>query len=238
MTNEKMFHVEELSLSIREEMIFKGTWKPECPVPLDRLRLVTFAYIDFESQEHRDGELVVMDVVAANVAKIFEELHALKFPISSAKRIEHYNGSDDASMDDNNSSAFNYRVISGTKTVSIHGYGLAIDVNPVQNPMVFRPTPHPDKSCMQVEVWPGAGAQFLSRARQEPGMVEPIVGIFAKYGFRDWGGQWKDMWDIHHFQTPRWLAEILAAEKPSRAQELFDYYVQHPEVTAEEILRI
>lgn len=232
-------HVEHLSTAICEDMIAKGIWTSECPVPLERLRRVVFPYIDFEGHEHLEGELIVMDAVASYVVKIFEELHQRRFPLTSAKRIEHYNGSDDASMEANNSSAFNYRVIAGTKTISIHGYGLAIDVNPVQNPMVFRPTPHPEKDCMLIEIWPKGGEKFLSRARQLPGMVEPIVDIFAQYGFRDWGGLWETMWDIHHFQTPRWLAERLAAESSEQAQKIFDYYVAHPEIkTAEELATI
>lgn len=234
-----MFHVEPLSTELREDMIAMGTWKPACPLSLDRLRRVTFAYIDFDDNEHKDGELIVMDVVASYVTKIFEELYQRRFPLTSAKRIEHYDGSDDASMNANNTSAFNYRVIGGTNIISMHGYGLAIDVNPVQNPFILRPVPHPEKGCMMIEVWPGAGVKFLSRASKLPGMVEPIVDIFAKYGFRDWGGLWIDMVDIHHFQPPRWLAEILAAETPDRAQRIFDYYVAHPEVkTKEELARI
>ena len=39
-------------------------------------------------------------------------------------------------MNDNNSSSFCYRTIKNTDIVSNHGKGLAIDINPIQNPHV------------------------------------------------------------------------------------------------------
>ena len=34
-------------------------------------------------------------------------------------------------------------------------------------------------------------------------MVEPIVEIFKKHGFSEWGGDWNSPIDYHHFQVPR-----------------------------------
>ena len=229
--------VELLSEEIKTDMKAKGTWKPECPVPLERLRRVTFPYVDFEGNHHTDGEVIVMDAVADYVAEIFQELYVRKFPISCAKRVEHYDGDDNKSMADNSVSAFNYRVIEGTSTVSIHGYGLAIDLNPEQNPYVGHSRKDPDKDCMLFEVWPLNGAKYMNRHNQRPGMVEPIVELFAKHGFRIWGGTWNDMQDYHHFQTPRWLAEILAREPADKAKEIFNIYVKHPKIETLEDLQ-
>ena len=52
------------------------------------------------------------------------------------QRVDYFQGSDDASMAANNSSAFNFRRVQGTQVLSHHARGLAIDLNPVQNPVV------------------------------------------------------------------------------------------------------
>ena len=231
--------IHHLSSEIREDMIKRKTWSPACPVPLERLRRVKFSYVNFEGKEHHDGELIVMDVVAPHLSKVLEELHKRAFPINKARRIELYNGNDEIAMADNNSSAFNYRVIEGTTTISIHGYGLAIDINPLQNPFVSNPKDQEGKEYATVEVYPKQGKEFLNRSNQRPGMDEPIVDLFAKHGFRIWGGKWNDPMDFHHFQTPRWLAETLAEKPAEEAQKLFDYYVDHPEIsTKEDLLKI
>ena len=114
-------------------MMNAQVWSAHCPVPLNRLSLVQFSYHDFNGTIHYDGSVVVMDVLAPHVENIFRHLFLQRFPLQSAKRIEHFEGNDDASMAANNCSAFNYRAIAGTNTISIHSYGAAIDVNPVQN---------------------------------------------------------------------------------------------------------
>ena len=141
-------------------------------------------------------------------------------------------------MKKNNTSAFNYRPIEGTSTLSLHSYGAAIDVNPVQNPFVGNHGVNREKDCGFTEVWPVEGLSYLNRAHPEPGMVEPVVGIFYKHGFRDWGGYWKDPIDYHHFQLPRSLAEFLAEMSSEHAVLFFRWYVENPEVNFSEKLRI
>src|SRR5262245_40246647 len=105
---------------------------PRCP-PLADLALVRLVHVDPTGDE-RDGELVVAAAVAEQVARAFEALHAAAFPIQRMVRIEAYGGSDDRSMADNNSSAFNFRTIAGTSTLSLHALGRAVDINPLWNP--------------------------------------------------------------------------------------------------------
>jgi len=231
--------IEPLSREIQEEMAEKKTWSPACPVPLERLRQVFFSYIDFEGKEHHDGELIVLDVAAPHLGRILETLHQRAYPLHSAKRIEFYGGNDEASMAANNSAAFNYRVIAGSSNISIHGYGLAVDINPAQNPCVANPQDHASKECATVEVYPKQGAAYLNRSNQRPGMIDAsIVALFAQHGFRVWGGTWNDPMDFQHFQTPRCLAELLAERSAEASQELFDHYVAHPEIqTKDDLLK-
>ena len=205
----------------------KGVWAEECPVSLARLRKLEVPYWSF-NDETQWGQLIVMDACAPYVVKIFEELHRMRFPIYSMKTIDEFDGSDEASMEANNSSAFNYRRIPGTDRISIHSYGLAIDVNTVQNPYFGHSYESDDKACTIVEIWPKQGVEYVNRSLQRKGMVEPIVEVFYQAGFRDWGGTWK-AFDYHHFQLPRPLAYLMASMTAEHAEVFFKWYVDHPE---------
>lgn len=224
MTHPTFSHI-PLPTTVQQEMMDTGVWAPHCPVSLNRLSLVQFSYHDFTGRIHYDGSVVVLDAVASHVENIFRHLFLQRFPIHTAKRMEHFEGSDDASMEANNSSAFNYRPIGGSNIISLHSYGVAIDINPVQNPCLCHPKIVPNEGYSLMEVWPAEGTEFLNRANQRPGMVEPIVDLFAENGFREWGGTWNDMVDYHHFQLSRSLAELLVAMKREHAEAFFRAYV-------------
>ncbi len=170
--------------------------KPECPLTSDRLRLLDIEHFDFNG-DILDGKLIVLDRIAVKVLSIFKELKAARFPIHQVKLIEHYNGNDDESMAANNSSAFNFRNIANSDRLSMHSYGLAIDINPAQNPYLTI------EENGIVKVHPSAGVEFLNRSNIRPGMLEPVIHIFEKYGFTVWGGKWNNPIDYHHFEVPR-----------------------------------
>ena len=185
-------------------MIDSGVWSRNCPVKMQDLRLLELLYCDFDGAE-RQGELVVHHAIADDVIIIFRDLYHQQFPIQQMVTMDQFHGSDDESMRANNSSCFNNRMIKGTDKYSLHSYGLAIDINPVQNPCISF-----DKqggalggalggACIE----PARGQEFVSRNNQRPGMVEPVVDIFKKNGFEIWGGQWNDPVDYHHFQVSR-----------------------------------
>lgn len=191
------------------------------PVGCDRLEVVTFAYVDFDGREHDDGMVMVMDAVAARVLQIFEVLHAQHFPIAKAQPVNAYEGDDEASMADNNTSAFNDRLVPGTARISLHAYGVAIDLNPVQNPFIVR-------SGAGFSVHPATAADYLNRnlhrpgKPERPGMAEEVVEIFARNGFTVWGGNWDDPIDYQHFDIGRPLAEELVKLTPSEARLHFE----------------
>src|SRR5271157_5566364 len=109
-------------------------------IPCDRLTTVTFSYIDFLGRVHDDGQVVVMDVLGEDVDALFKDLLSRRFPIAKAVPIEAYSGDDDASMADDNTSAYNDRNIAHSPSRSVHAYGAAIDVNPIENPDVDKAT--------------------------------------------------------------------------------------------------
>ncbi|MBA3603823.1 MAG: hypothetical protein H0W50_09350 [Parachlamydiaceae bacterium] len=83
------FEILCLPISLKTQMTEMGTWKPECPVDIDRLRLVKFIHYDF-SGDQKHGEIVVLEAIAARVVNIFQALHGHQFPIAQAKTMEHY----------------------------------------------------------------------------------------------------------------------------------------------------
>ena len=190
----------------------------------DRLALIRFSYVGFDTALHDDGEIVVMDAAARQVRRIFETLRNMRFPIAKARLLNIYNGDDDASMADNNTSAFNDRPISPGGTISLHAYGLAIDVNPVQNPVV-------ERSGARLTFRPAEGVKFANRSNDRPGkdfrsgMTEMIIDVFADNGFLIWGGYWDEPIDYQHFQVGRKTAEHLASVSPTEAAEIFDRMV-------------
>lgn len=197
--------ISSLSLGYRQCMMSCDMWKPDCPVGIDRLAIVRCDYVDFSGQHRRDGEIVVLDVVADDVRRIFDELFRMQFPIEKMQSVHLYDGDDEASMADNNTSCFNHRPIEGTDIISLHAYGLAIDLNPLQNPFVVF-----SEDAGTASIHPPKGWQWLNRHNKKPGMVEDVVELFAEHGFFVWGGRWTTPIDYHHFQVPRALAEILA----------------------------
>jgi hypothetical protein len=190
--------------------------QPGAPVDCPRLQVVRFSYLDFDQVRHDDGEIMVMAAVAPQVKALFDELFKRRFPLARARLMEHYQGNDDASMADNNTSAFNDRPITGGGAVSLHAYGLAIDINPLQNPYVRR------DAQGRLAYSPPAGHAFGERIAGRAGSSEQVVELFARHGFLTWGGDWKKPIDYQHFQVSRKLAERLAKLPAPQARQLFE----------------
>jgi hypothetical protein len=151
----------------------------------ESLVLVDIPYVSFDGRMHK-GQLVVHKNVAEEVVEIFQKISATGFPIQHAIPIVTYHWDDEVSMSDNNTSAFNYRVIHCTDQVSNHSRGLAIDINPLFNPC----------NAIDGTIQPAAGVYDPSRA----GTIRPddeIVSIFTSRGWR-WLGH-RERKDWQHF---------------------------------------
>lgn len=167
-----------------------ASYRTGCPVPPDALRLVQLSYVTFDGLS-AIGELIVAAEVADDVVAIFAELYRSRFPIRSMATVEAFGADDNTSMAFDNTSAFNCRPITGGGGWSQHSYGVAIDVNPRENPYVSGAT-----------VLPPEGRDYLDRSRPLPGMIlagDPVVTVFATHGF-DWGGNWTYPVDYQHFE--------------------------------------
>jgi hypothetical protein len=167
------------------------SYRPGCPVGLSQLRRLELSHWDFAGRR-RVGSIVVRATAARDVVSVFRKLYAARFPIRRLRLVEAYKGSDDASMAADNTSGFNCRFVSGTRRWSQHAYGLAIDINPVENPYV-------DGS----RVRPPAGRRYLNRSRVRRGMVvsgDVAFRAFAAIGW-SWGGHWASSKDYQHFSA-------------------------------------
>ena len=167
------------------------SWHPGCPVALDRLRLLRVPHWGLDGELHR-GRLVVRAKQTRPMLRTLRRLYEEQFPIAKMRLIDAYDGDDEQSMADNNTSAFNCRRVPGTGRWSEHAYGRAIDINPVQNPYVRGDTVEPE-----------AGRAYLDRSDVRPGMVVrpgTVVHAFRTIGW-GWGGAWSSSKDYQHFSS-------------------------------------
>jgi hypothetical protein len=153
---------------------------------ISELRLVEVEYYSFDDKLHR-GQGVVNKKVEKDIIAIFSLIKELKFPIAKVIPAVKYNWDDEASMNDNNTVAFNYRKVKGSKVLSAHSYGMAIDINPIQNPHVKGKDTQP------------ANAKYDPKVRGTILKDSEILKEFINRGWQ-WGGRWKSSKDYQHFE--------------------------------------
>ncbi len=196
-TYEEGFYYEPLTDEVKERIT--GISYPEngCTVPYEDLNYVGLKYIDFKGQE-QTGELICNKAIAQDMVEIFHELYRNEYRLESVHLIDEYDGDDTASMAENNTSCFNYRVVDGTASLSKHAYGLAIDVNPYYNPYVVfgRNSDGSDYiSPPGSEIYADRSQSFAYKIDEN----DLCYRLFTEHGFT-WGGNWNSTKDYQHFQ--------------------------------------
>jgi poly-gamma-glutamate synthesis protein (capsule biosynthesis protein) len=166
-----------------------------CPVPLADLRYLRMGYVGFDHRAHL-GEMVVRADHAVAVTEVFEKLYDARWPIRRMRLVDAYRGDDDRSMAANNTSAYNCRPVAGSDSWSAHAYGLAIDINPVQNPYLDGSSINPRAGRRFAALDRSGHAQVPAGAIQERGVA---VRAFADIGW-GWGGAWATP-DYQHFSA-------------------------------------
>ena len=167
------------------------SWHPGCPVGLGQLRLLRLSYWGFDHAVHQ-GQLIVNVSAARPLARAFGLLFAARYPIRQMRAVDVFGGSDKRSMRADNTSAFNCRRIPGTMVWSEHAYGLAVDINPFQNPEVAGGA-----------VDPPAAAAWANRPRRSPAVIrhgDAVWRAFISVGWL-WGGDWASPKDYQHFSA-------------------------------------
>jgi len=171
-----------------------ATWKPGCPVPLDDLRLLALSYRGFDGRPHI-GPLVVNASVAGQIVWVFRQLFDARFPIHELKLAREFHPAQkNHDTPGDPTAAFNCRPVVSpvgpSHTFSQHAYGLAVDINPIENPFVL------DGHTRDKYARP-----YVDRSKQAPGMIhdgDVVVRSFEAIGW-GWGGRWHDGHDYMHF---------------------------------------
>jgi D-alanyl-D-alanine carboxypeptidase len=190
--------VEPLPASVRAQLTSGGFWHKGCPVALSGLRVLTVTHRGFDGHVHT-GQLVVNKSATRPLAQVFRRLQQLRFPIRHLSIAAVYGPIRDRPRDGDVSGSFECRQAvpspctggKGTGSWSMHAYGLAVDINPRENPYV---------GCGQSRD-PTAQA-YRDRSRHRRGMVTArVVGAFSSIGW-GWGGAWAgDTKDYMHFSS-------------------------------------
>lgn len=188
------FRSYEIPEAVAERM--RGKSYPEgCPIPLSDLRYLIIPHFDGHGNV-RLGEMVCHRTVARQLLDIFRELFYAHYPIERMVLIDDYDADDERSMSANNTTCFCYRTVAGSRKLSRHSLGKAVDINPLYNPFVRR-------TARGTIITPEAGRQWADRTiADNPYAVrrgDAAWRAFTRRGWR-WGGSWRTRPDYQHFQ--------------------------------------
>lgn len=163
-------------------------------ISYDTLRYVSVRYYNFHDVP-QTGELICHKAIAQDLVEIFYELYEAHYPVEKIALIDAYGGDDELSMQDNNTSCFNYRD-RPSGSLSNHAYGLAIDLNPLYNPYVAKGA---DGS---LTIAPAGSEDYVDRAQPFEHKIDRedlAYKLFTEHGFT-WGGDWNSLKDYQHFE--------------------------------------
>ena len=161
-----------------------------CSTEREELRYLRVLHRGFDGEIHI-GEIVCHKDIAPDLLDIFRRLYEEDYPIEKILLVDNYGGDDELSMEDNNSSCFNFRPVAGTKRLSQHAYGRAIDINPLYNPYITSNGYTPENA-----------GDYVDRSGENPYKINEddlCYQLFDERGFF-WGGHWKNVKDYQHFQ--------------------------------------
>jgi hypothetical protein len=163
-------------------------------ISYDDLSYLHVLYYDFDNNI-QEGELICNKEIAQDLLEIFTELYNNQYQIEKIRLVDDYNADDEASMADNNTSCFNYRVIAGTDRISNHSYGKAIDINPLYNPYITTRNGTENISPSNATPYADRTASFDHKIDTE----DLCYKLFIQHGFT-WGGAWENSKDYQHFE--------------------------------------
>ena len=189
------FYVSEISEELKARILQGIEDTTQYEELLTQQMYVHVLHYDFEGRI-TTGELLVYSGIAQTILEIFKELYDAQYPIEKIRLVSEYGWDDTASMQDNNTSAFNFRKIAGTNEWSKHARGMAIDINPLYNPYVYR-------QGGSVSVQPKEAYSYADRSADCTYYIQAgdvCYEAFVSRGFT-WGGDWENPKDYQHFQV-------------------------------------
>lgn len=174
---------------VPSDVLRRSTWRSRCPVTLDELAYITMPFWGFDHLRHT-GEMIVNRSVVDDVLTVFRTLYKTHFPIEEMRVVRRDEVHAPPTGDTNVTSSFECRQVTLGSTWSQHSYGLAIDVNPFQNPYVRGDIVAPERA-----------SAYVDREWRRPGMVLEggvVTRAFDAIGW-GWGGRWNSLKDYMHF---------------------------------------
>ena len=185
------FRKDTIPDAVRLRMTGKSYPEEGSRIALSELRYLKLLYYDFNGRVRR-GEMVCNRAIADDLLAIFKELYKAKYPIASIRLIDDFDADDIRSMEANNTSCFNYRTATNSETkLSAHARGLAVDVNPLQNPYVKGDSVEPEAAREYAD----RTLEFAHKITED----DLCCKLFRAHGFQ-WGGAWNSVKDYQHFE--------------------------------------
>lgn len=175
--------------------IWRKSYREGCTIARADLRYLRVLHVDGEGKT-RTGEMICNRLIASDLIDIFKKLYEAHYPIQRMVLIDEYNADDETSMRANNSSCFNFRKVEGSKKLSKHARGMAVDINTLYNPCVKR------MADGTLFVQPATGKPYINRNKQFPYKISKgdlLWRLFISHGFK-WGGSWQSLKDYQHFE--------------------------------------
>jgi hypothetical protein len=142
------------------------------------------------------GEMVCNKLIAQKLVGIFRKLYDAHYVIGRMVLPDEYDADDEQQMRANNTSSFCYRVVAGSKTLSKHARGLAVDINTLYNPYVKK------RADGSLYVQPSTARPYADRTKNFPCKIDKTdlcYRLFIEQGFK-WGGSWRTVKDYQHFE--------------------------------------
>ena len=193
--SDKEFYMTEITDDIFAG-IYGKSFKEDCTLPREDLRYLHVLHKDKNGTAH-EGEMIVNKHIAEDVLDILRTLYENDYPIEKIRLIDEYGADDELSMEDNNSSSFNFRFVPRTKKISKHGRGLAVDINPLYNPYITTVDGKRNIDPVNAEPYADREADFYYKIVKG----DLCYNLFIEHGF-EWGGEWKNSKDYQHFEIP------------------------------------
>ncbi len=181
------------------DIVFKRmkgkSYKADCTIPRHDLRYLHLLHHTADGRIML-GEMVCHKDIAGDLIDIFRKLYDACYPIERMLLIDNYNADDITSMNHNNTSCFNFRHVAGSKKLSNHSRGKAIDINPLYNPYVKR------RADGTYKISPEAGRKYANRSKTFAYKIDHndlAYRLFTQHGF-SWGGNYCSLKDYQHFE--------------------------------------
>ena len=188
-----VFTSEEIPDEVFARMAGKS-YKEDCTVPREDLCYLRISCVGADGSAYI-GEMVAAADLAEDLLDIFRQLYEAGYPIERMQLIDDYDAIDQASMEANNTTCFNFRLIAGRTKLSNHSLGRAVDINPLYNPYV-------KKTANGTIYDPPVAEAYADRDKDFPYKIDHddlCYQLFTAHGFT-WGGDWNSVKDYQHFE--------------------------------------